>query len=137
MESNDGRPVLLLDWAAEILHDCAPIAAALDAAHCTNDHTQALAAARAGTQAPDTLPSARVLATMAADFGGSYTGFIRAQADATRNHLLELPWAPEQQVAFEAMARDSIAEQAALEAADTVDFEAYRQAYLSPERLGA
>ena len=133
----DGRPVLLLDWAAEILHDCAPIAAALDAAHCTNDHTQALAAARAGTQAPDTLPSARVLATMAADFGGSYTGFIRAQADATRNHLLELPWAPEQQVAFEAMARDSIAEQAALEAADTVDFEAYRQAYLSPERLGA
>ena len=133
----DGRPVRMLDWAAEILADCAPIAAALDAAHGASDYTQALAAAQAGIAAPDTLPSARVLATMAGDFGGSYTGFIRAQADATRSQLLALPWPADQQAAFEAMARESVAERAALEAADTVDFETYRVAYLSPERLGA
>jgi glutamate--cysteine ligase len=133
----EGRPVLLMDWAAEILADCALIADALDAAHGGSDYAQALAAAQAGIRAPETLPSARVLGTMAADFAGSYTGFIRAQADATRSHLLALPWPAEQQAAFEAMARDSVAERVALEAADTVDFEAYRVAYLSPERLGA
>jgi glutamate--cysteine ligase len=130
-----GRPVLLCDWAHELLADCAPIAQALDDAHGTRAYSEALAAARAGIAAPDTLPSARVLATMASDFGGSYTGFIRAQAETTHRLLLGLPWPAEEQAAFDAMAAASLAERAALEAADTMDFETYRLAYLSPERL--
>ena len=130
-----GRPVSLTDWAAEILADCVPIAQALDAVHTSTLHGEALAAAQHGLNAPETLPSARVLATMRSDFGGSYTAFVRAQADATREHLLALPWPDEFQVAFEAMAHESVAECTAIEAADTLDFEAYRQAYLSPERL--
>ena len=130
-----GRPVSLTDWAAEILADCVPIAQALDTAHATTLYGEALAAAQHGLNAPDTLPSARVLATMRSDFGGSYTAFVRAQADATREHLLALPWPDEVQAAFEAMAHESVAECTAIEAADTLDFEAYRQAYLSPERL--
>ncbi len=130
-----GRPVLLMDWAAELLADFAPIAQALDQAHGGAAYSEALAAARAGIAAPQTLPSARVLAAMAQDFGGSYTAFMRAQSDATRAHLLALPWPAEQQAAFEAMVRESQTERAALEAADRMDFETYRLAYLSPERL--
>ncbi len=82
-----GQPVLLLDWAADILAQCAPIAQALDAAHGSRDYSAALAAAQAGLAAPDTLPSARVLQAMKQDVGGSYTGFVRAQAEQTRQHL--------------------------------------------------
>ncbi len=130
-----GRPVLLMDWAGELLADCAPIAQALDDAHGSTAYGEALAAARAGIAAPDSLPSARALATMTADFGSGYTPFLRAQSEQTHNHLRALPWSAEQQAEFEAMARDSLAERLALEAAETVDFETYRLAYLSPERL--
>jgi glutamate--cysteine ligase len=132
-----GRPVLLVDWAAELLADCDPIAQALDEAHATTAYGEALAAARASIAAPDTLPSARALDIMAGDFAGSYTAFLRAQSEQTHQHLLALPWPAEQQAAFEAMARESVAERLALEAAETVDFETYRLAYLSPERLTA
>ncbi|MBX3636542.1 MAG: glutamate--cysteine ligase, partial [Rubrivivax sp.] len=129
------REVALVDWADEILRECAPIAAALDACFGGSEHARVLADARAALADPDRLPSARVLATIRRDFGGSYTGFIRAQAEQTRNMLLAVPWHPAQQAAFEDLARRSVAEQRAIEAADTVDFETWRQAYLAPERL--
>ncbi len=130
-----GREVPLVDWGLELLEACRPIAAALDGVHGGSEHAQALAAARAGLQALDTLPSARVLSTMKADFASSYTAFIKAQSAATRTQLLALPWAPEQQAAFERMAAESIDRRRAIEAADTVDFERFRLAYLAPERL--
>jgi glutamate--cysteine ligase len=130
-----GRETPLVDWGVELLDACAPIAATLDGVHGGSEYTQALAAARSGLAALDTLPSARVLSTMKADFANSYTGFIRAQSAATRTQLLALPWTPEQQAAFERMAAESIDQRRAIEAADTVDFETFRQAYLAPERL--
>ena len=132
----DGAEVSLVDWAAELLAQCEPIAQALDAAQGGSEHVSALAAARRAIAAPESLPSARALATIEGDFGKSYTGFIRAQAEQTRNHLLGLPWAAAQQAAYEAMAQESVSRSAALEAADTVDFETFRQAYLDPARLG-
>ena len=132
-----GRAVVLRHWAAELLAQCEPIARALDAADPTGGtgYAQALAAARAGVAAPETLPSARVLATLQQGFGGQYTAFMRAQAERVHTSLLALPWTAAQQAAFERMAAASQAERAAIEAADTVDFESYRLAYLSPERL--
>ncbi|CAD5373276.1 Glutamate--cysteine ligase [Rubrivivax sp. A210] len=131
----DGAMVPLLDWAAELLEQCVPIAAALDAAGRGNEHTAALAAARAALDQPATLPSARALATIERDFDKSYTGFIRAQAEQTRNHLMGLPWSLAQQAGFEVMARESLQRHAALEAADTVDFETFRLAYLDADQL--
>ncbi len=132
-----GRAVKLVDWAGELLAQCAPIAAALDAAQGTTGHAEALAAAHAALAAPETLPSARALETMRRDFAGSHIAFTRAQSDQTRNHLLGLAWTPEQQQEFQAAASASIARRVALEQADTGDFETFRQAYLAPERLQA
>jgi glutamate--cysteine ligase len=131
----DGRGVRLSDWAAELLAQCAPIADALDAAHGGSAHAEALAAAQAALADPELLSSSRALATMRRDFDGSHTALIQAQSEQIRNHLLALPWAAEQQAAFEAMARESVERQRAIEAADTVDFESFRIAYLAPERL--
>jgi glutamate--cysteine ligase len=130
-----GREVALVDWGWELLDQCAPIAVALDGVHGGNAYAMALADARTGLGALDSLPSARVLATMKSDFASSYTAFIKAQSAATRTQLLALPWAPEQQAAFEREAAASIDERRAIEAADTVDFETWRKAYLAPERL--
>jgi len=129
------REVALVDWALELLKECEPIAAALNSAHASTDYTAALDSARSGLAAMHTLPSARVLSAMKSDFAASYTGFIRAQSTQTREQLMALPWPAEQQAAFEAMARESIAKRRAIEAADAEDFETFRLAYLAPQRL--
>ena len=133
----DGREVTLVDWGLELIEQCQPIAQALNAAHGSTDYTAALAAAQQGLGALDTLPSARALAHMVSDFGSSYTAFVRAQSNQTRAHLMALPWSAEQQAAFETLSRESLEQRRAIEAADTVDFETFRLAYLAPERLGA
>ncbi|MDP1647821.1 MAG: glutamate--cysteine ligase [Rubrivivax sp.] len=130
-----GETVLLTDWAAELLQQCAPIAAALDDVHGGSAYADVVAAAQAGLGEPETLPSARVLSAMQRDFGGSYTAFIRAQSEQTRNRMLALPWSAEQQASFEAMARASVQKRRDIEAADSVDFESWRLAYLSEETL--
>jgi glutamate--cysteine ligase len=130
-----GHEVALVEWAAQILQACEPVAQALNAVHGSSDYTAALAAARAGLEAMDSLPSARVLATMKSDFNNSYTAFIRAQATQTQQRLLSMPWSAEQQMRAAREAAESLSQRAAIEAADTVDFETWRQAYLAPERL--
>lgn len=127
--------ITLTDWARELLDECVPIAEALDAAQGGEANVAALAAARALLDAPAQLPSARVLQAMAQDFNSSYVQFIRAQSAATRKHLLALPWTDAQAARYAAMAAESVAAQQRIEAADTMPFEQYRQAYLSPDRL--
>jgi glutamate--cysteine ligase len=131
-----GREVVLLDWGAEIVEQCASLAEMLDAALGGRAYRDAQRAASAGLTAVDGLPSARVLATMRADFDGSYVRFMRAQSQAARERLLALPWSADQQRRYETEAAESVAEQQRIEAGDTMPFEIYRQEYLSPQRLG-
>jgi len=131
-----GREVKLTDWAAEILAECAPIAALLDSVHDTSDYGDALRAGQALVQNPDMLPSARVLAAMAREHGNSFAGFTLVQSELAKTKLLKLPFTGGLQARMEALVRQSLADQAAVEAADTLPFEQYRQQYISPERLG-
>ena len=131
-----GEQVPLRDWAGELLAQCQPIAEALDAAQGGQDHAQALHGALRTLHAPHALPSARVLQAMHLDHGGSYTAFVRARSAAIHQELLALPWTDTQQQAQEALARLSQDERLRIEAADTVDFETFRRAYLSPDGLG-
>ena len=128
--------VKLTDWAQELLTAFAPIAAALDATHETTDYTDGLRAAQALVEDPDLLPSARVLAVMEQDFGNSFVGFNRAQSRQTKAKLLALPFSGAQQARFALLSEQSVKDQKAIEEADTMPFEIYRQQYISPERLG-
>ena len=98
-------------------------------------HSQALAAARVAVLAPDTLPSARVLAEMRDKHAGSHDAFVRAHSLRTRAHMLELDLPANVAAHMTELATESLAEQARIEAADTMPFEVYRQQYLAPERL--
>ncbi|RZI97270.1 MAG: glutamate--cysteine ligase, partial [Variovorax sp.] len=131
-----GREVALTAWAAELVSQCVPIAAALDAAHGGTAYADAVASARAALDDPDSLPSARVLAAMASQHDNSFTAFVRAQSEATRRQLLALPWSAARQAEFDRMTQTSIEEQKRIEAADTLPFEIYREQYVSPARLG-
>ena len=71
---------------------------------------------------------------------GYDNSFVRCALALSQRHaaaLRELPLAPEVEAGFARLAAESIAEQRAIEAADDVPFETYRQRYLSPERLEA
>jgi len=59
-----------------------------------------------------------------------------AHSIATREHMLARPLDPAVAARLERAAADSLAEQARIEAADTMPFEVYRQMYVSPDRLG-
>jgi glutamate--cysteine ligase len=135
LERGQGE-IKLTDWGAELLQACAPIAAAVDAAHQTSDYTDALRAAQALLDEPELLPSARVLAVMQQDFDNSFIAFTRAQSQQAKAKLLALPFSAAQQAKFAAMSEQSVRDQQAIEASDSLPFEAYRQQYTSPERLG-
>ena len=128
--------VPLADWGASLVEQCAPIAAALDAAHGGTDYRDALQAAMVGLREPATLPSAHVLQAMVKDFDGSYVRFTRAQSEATKKTLLGLPLAADVQARFARMAQESIDAQKKIEALDSLPFEIYRQQYVSVDRLG-
>ncbi len=86
--------------------------------------------------APDTLPSARVLAAVQSEHGDSFVSFVRAQSLQTHQRLLAMPWSAPQQARYEAMAAKSLEDQRAIEEGDTMPFEVYREEYTSPARLG-
>jgi glutamate--cysteine ligase len=128
--------VTLVDWAAELLAAFAPAAAALDAVHGTSDHADAVRSAEAMLQDPSLLPSARVLDVMAREHGSSFLAFGRAQSQQIKAKLLALPFSGEQQSRFDGLSAQSLLEQREIEERDTMSFEAYREQYISPERLG-
>lgn len=132
----NGHNVPLVDWAAQVLGECAPLAAALDATHATRDYSAALASARALLAQPAATPSARVLAGMAQAHDNSFTGFTLEQSARARAALLELPWSDAQQACWAERADASVDRQKALEQGDTQPFEEWRQHYMAAQGLG-
>ncbi|MFZ3141826.1 glutamate--cysteine ligase [Polaromonas sp.] len=135
MLKRQGGEVPLVEWGGEVLAQCAPIAAALDAAHGGTQYREALAAAAAGLADADTLPSARVLAAMTQGFDGSFVQFARAQSLKTRTALQSLPLTDTQLAHFTALTLQSLEAQKKIEAADSLPFEEYRLHYVSAECL--
>jgi len=125
----------LVEWGQELLDECNLIATAMDSLPGESGHRDAVQYARAALADSRQLPSARVLTTMATQFGGSFVQFVRERSEATRRALLELPWSDAEAARFRALSEASLREQHALEASDAMPFEAFRQRYLSPEQL--
>ena len=136
MLERGGHEVSLTDWGAELLASFGPVAALLDASHRTSDFTDAVRGGQALLQQPELLPSARVLEVMKQDFGNSFAAFGGAQSLQTRAKLLALPFSAAQQAKFAAMSEQSLRDQQAIEAADRIPFETFRQQYVSADRLG-
>ena len=135
LERRSGEATLV-DWGGEVLAECAPIAAALDAANDTRRYGEAVAAAVAALGDPSSTPSARVLRAMAEDHANSFSRFVLAQSRTHRDTICALPFSAELAGHFDALAEESRVRQREIEEADTMPFEIYRQQYLDPKRLG-
>ena len=129
------QEVTLVEWGGQVLAECAPIAAALDAANGTTAHRDALATAVTALSDSITTPSARVLEAMARDHGNTYVRFALAQSVAHRDTILKLPLSADVSERFARLARESLAKQREFEAADTLPFEEFLEKYLSPSSL--
>ncbi|MFX1682403.1 glutamate--cysteine ligase [Mitsuaria sp. CC2] len=130
-----GGEVSLRDWGRELLAEFAPIADKVDAALGGSSYREALAQAVERWDDPDQLPSTRVLAAMRAQHESSHLAFVAAQSELSRRHVLEQPLPDGLMTRFDQSARASLEAQAAIEAADTIDFETFRQQYLDPAQL--
>ncbi|MDR2992199.1 MAG: glutamate--cysteine ligase [Burkholderiaceae bacterium] len=131
-----GRPIALTDWVAEILNALPPLAEAMDAALRDGPaYRDALARFQTLVAAPQQLPSARVLQAITGQYADSFTAFALAQSQTTRDAITALPYPDELRERFTQLAHASVQEQARIEALDTMPFEQYRRAYISPARL--
>ncbi len=126
----DGGSVLLKDWAQETLRQLAPLCALLDGADAARPYSASLAEQRAKVDDPSRTPSARILADMKAG-GESFFRFARRLSAGHRRDYLERPFPPAALLRFQAAARGSLQEQAAIEAADTLSFDDYLHRYFA------
>jgi len=133
--THGSQEVTLVEWGAQVLAECAPIAAALDGANGTGAYRKALASAVEALHDPATTPSARVLEAMARDHGNTYVHFVLAQSLAHREALLKLPFSADVAARFAQLAEHSLARQQDIEATDTLPFDTFLQRYLSPTSL--
>ena len=132
----DSNEVELLQWGAQILSECAPIAATLDRADGAGSaHRDALAAALEALRAADSVPSAKVLHAMARDHQNSFVRFALAESTLHEATLKSLELPREVIERFTGLAEWSLERQREIEAADKVPFEAWRQKYLSHDNL--
>ena len=130
-----GEKLALREWGGQVLAECGPIARALDEAHGMSAHRDALAAAVAALDDPDSLPSARMLREMSERHGNSYLRFALARSLEHRRTLDGEPLPAEAEALFTRLAKESIENQRKIEASDKIPFETFRQKYLSPESL--
>ncbi len=131
----DGQPVAPSEWGAELLRECAPIAAALDGAHGGHAYRDVLSAAVDALADTATLPSARVLREAEHDYGKSFPRFALDYSQRHRRALLDLPLDGAVAARYRQMAEESLALQRKVEAADTVPFEIHRQRYLGQDLM--
>ena len=124
----DGQPVELKQWASELLERIAPFAELLDRSQGMQEHAHALDAQRAKVNDPSLTPSAQVLASMA-QHKESFSAFSLRQSQAHAEFFRGQPLSSEEQAAFEAQARESLARQAELEQNEVGDFDLFVGAY--------
>lgn len=127
----NGSERSLRDWADEILGNMQGFCELLDNGS-GGDYCRSLKRQRDKISDPDATPSARMLAEMR-ERGEGFHSFARRQSLAHRDYFLSRPLAPGRRAEFEAVARDSLARQQAIEAADDGNLEAYIEAYFAQQ----
>jgi glutamate--cysteine ligase len=121
------RPVALRDWGLAIVADIARIGARLDAAG-SGAYARSIALQQHKLEDPAQTPSARVLRELE-QCERSFYRFAMACSERHRAHYLAVAPDAADRERFERWARESLAEQRAIEQSDTLSFEDYLAAY--------
>lgn len=120
----------LTDWGQQLVGALQPCADLLDRVHGGQDYAASVAAQAAKLADPALTPSARVLDAMHAQ-GDSFFRFALDRSAAHQAYFAARPLPAAQQAAMAAQAEASLAEQQALEAADSMDFDHFVAAYMA------
>ncbi|GMQ77235.1 MAG: glutamate--cysteine ligase [Gammaproteobacteria bacterium] len=123
-----GRDVELRQWAQEICTAMQGICTLLDAGDAHGAYSQALERQREGIADPECLPSARMLAEMAASDESFFQYSMRLSREH-RDFFVDAPLTDAQRERFEAEASRSLAEQRDIEASDNSSFAEYLESY--------
>lgn len=128
--SDNGQSRDLKEWGLALLDDIAQCATLLDNSHQVSAYSDSLALQRSKLENPALTPSARVLEALA-EHNNSFFRFALAQSKAHAREFHARPLDAETLRACKAQADSSLAEQAAIEAADEMDFDRFVESYLS------
>ena len=124
----DGGEVLLRDWANEIFEQMSAGCDLLDKASSIHYSCDALQHQRAKLTDPDRTPSARMLSEMDQQ-GEEFYHFAMRMSRQHQKWFTDRPLDEEKRLQFEKLARESIAKQQAIEAADKLPFETFLKNY--------
>ena len=130
LQRNGDEHLPLRDWARSLMDELAAIAEVLDRNTGGEPYTTAVAEARAAVEDTSRTLSAQVLLQMQ-DREEGFIEFALAQARLHARQLLSRPLPEAQEAEFRAAAEASLAEQQAIEAGDTLDFESYLARYMA------
>lgn len=124
--SRDGQPVLLRDWAKQLIAEMQPIAELLDNVNRCKDYTQALASEMEKILEPDLTLSGRILKLLREDKmdNGDLAIHLAQQHKQT---LLDTPYKVHSDEFFQQQAQLSDQARAKIEANDKVDFDTFMQ----------
>jgi glutamate--cysteine ligase len=126
----NGAEVFLRDWANEIFEQMSAGCDLLDKDARLHCYCEALQQQRAKIADPGLTPSARMLAEMDQN-GEEFYHFALRMSRQHQQWFAERPLEDDKRLQFETLARDSIAKQRALEAADDVPFDVFLQHYFA------
>lgn len=125
------RPLALVDWAAELLDQMQGVCEILDAGDPARPYTAALELQRSKLADPTQLPSARLLDEMRRQ-GTSFFELALGMSRLHRDYFRDLHPPDERRLAeLRTEARDSLEQQRAVEAADTLPFGEFVGRYLA------
>ena len=130
LNMRDGGKRLLTDYALELLEMIEPICGILDATRGGTEYAHSLAVQRAKIKDPELTPSARIIKTLR-ERDVSYFRFAMDLSLRHREALLSKTMDEAQAANFRSQSEESIAQQQAIEVADTVSFEDYIAAYFN------
>jgi len=127
----DGRAVDLKAWGLEIIDSMRGICELLDEGDAQRPYTAALELQEAKLRDPELTPSARTLKDMR-DNKESFFRFALRMSKTHKQYFLET-YSPNEsrQDEFAAEAEESLAEQARIEASDTISFDEYLARYMA------
>jgi glutamate--cysteine ligase len=127
--TRQGESVPMKTWAQRLLDECQPVAERLDRCHGQHNYVESVARQRARIDDPARTPSAQVLDHMQRE-RIPFFRFAMNQSLAHKRYFQAHPLTPERLAYFEQESANSIAAQAALEAADAQPFDDFLRDYL-------
>ncbi|MFQ5644931.1 MAG: glutamate--cysteine ligase, partial [Thiogranum sp.] len=126
----DGNPVLLQDWAGELMQEMHGVCELLDRGSKGQPYCSALDAQWNKVKDPGLTPSARMLREMR-DRGEGFYHFAKRMSEIHRHFFNNLPLSETSERYFSELAEKSLEDQQAWEATDEVPFDEYLQRYFS------